>query len=79
MTSLGDLGVAAVYGVIYPPQAALVGFGRVQERPWAAGGRVEARPAVSATLSADHRVSDGIRGASFLAAVDRHLQAPEAL
>jgi pyruvate dehydrogenase E2 component (dihydrolipoamide acetyltransferase) len=79
VTSLGDLGVAAVFGVIYPPQVALVGFGRVQERPWAAGGRVEARPVISATLSADHRVSDGIRGAAFLAAVDRHLQAPEAL
>jgi pyruvate dehydrogenase E2 component (dihydrolipoamide acetyltransferase) len=37
------------------------------------------RPVVTATLSADHRVSDGHRGARFLAAVDRLLQAPEAL
>jgi pyruvate dehydrogenase E2 component (dihydrolipoamide acetyltransferase) len=79
VTSLGDLGVTTVYGVIYPPQVALVGFGRVTERPWATGGRLEARPVISATLSADHRVSDGIRGAAFLAAIDRHLQAPEAL
>jgi pyruvate dehydrogenase E2 component (dihydrolipoamide acetyltransferase) len=79
VTSLGDLGVAEVFGVIYPPQVALVGFGRVAERPWAAGGRVEARPAVTATLSADHRVSDGIRGARFLAALERELQAPERL
>lgn len=79
VTSLGDLGVQTVYGVIYPPQVALVGFGRVQERPWASGGKVEARPVVSATLSGDHRVSDGIRGAQFLAAVDRLLHAPEGL
>lgn len=79
VTSLGDLGVRTVYGVIYPPQVALVGLGRVQERAWAEGGRLEARPVVNATLSGDHRVSDGIRGAQFLAALDRLLQAPEDL
>jgi pyruvate dehydrogenase E2 component (dihydrolipoamide acetyltransferase) len=79
VTSLGDLGVSTVYGVIYPPQVALVGLGRVQERAWAEGGRLEARPVVNATLSGDHRVSDGIRGAHFLAALDRLLQAPEDL
>ncbi len=79
VTSLGDMGVGAVYGVIYPPQVALVGFGRVQERPWAAGGMLGVRPVVTVTLAADHRVSDGIRGAQFLAAIDRLLQDPEAL
>jgi len=79
VTSLGDLGVGAVYGVIYPPQVALVGFGRVGERPWAEAGRVEARPVVTATLSGDHRVSDGIRGAQFLSALGRILGAPEEL
>jgi pyruvate dehydrogenase E2 component (dihydrolipoamide acetyltransferase) len=79
VTSLGDLGVGTVYGVIYPPQVALVGFGRVQERPWASGGGVEVRPVVHASLSGDHRVSDGIRGAQFLATLDRLLQVPEEL
>jgi len=79
VTSLGDLGVAAVYGVIYPPQVALVGFGKVSERPWAENGRIEARPVVTATLSGDHRVSDGIRGAQFLSALGRLLGAPEEL
>ncbi|HEY6104572.1 MAG TPA: dihydrolipoamide acetyltransferase family protein [Anaeromyxobacteraceae bacterium] len=79
VTNLGDMGVGAVYGVIHPPQVALVGFGRVLTRPWAAEGKLEARPVVTATLSGDHRVSDGIRGAQFLAAVDRLLQSPEAL
>jgi pyruvate dehydrogenase E2 component (dihydrolipoamide acetyltransferase) len=71
--------VDTVYGVIYPPQVALVGFGKVAERPWAANGMVGARPVVTATLAADHRVSDGHRGGLFLAAVDRFLQQPEAL
>jgi pyruvate dehydrogenase E2 component (dihydrolipoamide acetyltransferase) len=79
VTSLGDLGVAAVYGVIYPPQVALVGFGKVQDRPWVEAGQVAVRPVVQATLSGDHRVSDGIRGALFLSAVERLLQAPEGL
>jgi len=79
VTNLGDLGVEAVYGVIYPPQVALVGFGRITERPWAEGGMMSARPVVLASLSADHRVSDGIRGALFLAAIDKWLQEPEKL
>jgi pyruvate dehydrogenase E2 component (dihydrolipoamide acetyltransferase) len=79
ITSLGDQGVGTVFGVIYPPQVALVGFGRVAERPWASGGMLGVRPSVTATLSADHRVSDGHRGALYLAAVDRLLQKPEDL
>jgi pyruvate dehydrogenase E2 component (dihydrolipoamide acetyltransferase) len=79
VTNLGDLGVDAVYGVIYPPQVALVGFGRVQERPWAQSGLLGVRPVVTATLSADHRVSDGHRGCLFLAGIDALLQTPEEL
>ncbi len=79
VTSLGDQGVTSVLGVIYAAQVALVGFGRVQERPWAEGGMVGARPLVVATLAADHRVSDGHAGALFLAAIDGHLQRPEEL
>nr|MBI3612099.1 2-oxo acid dehydrogenase subunit E2 [Nitrospirota bacterium] len=79
VTSLGEQGVEQVFGVIYPPQVALVGFGKVVERPWVAEGLVEARPVVTATLSADHRVTDGHRGGLFLAAVDRLLQEPSRL
>ncbi len=75
-TSLGDLGVDTVLGVIYPPQVALVGFGKVAERPWVVDGQIVPRPIVSVSLSADHRVSDGHRGAMFLAAIDRLLQNP---
>ena len=56
VTELGDR------GVVTPPQVALVGFGKVMERPWAEHGLVGARPVVMALLSADHRASDGHRG-----------------
>jgi pyruvate dehydrogenase E2 component (dihydrolipoyllysine-residue acetyltransferase) len=79
VTSLGEQGVETVFGIIYPPQVALVGFGKITERPWAANGMVGARPVMMATLAADHRASDGHRGALFLAAVDRILREPEKL
>lgn len=79
VTSLGDQGVEAVLGVIYPPHVALVGFGRIAERPWASDGRVVVRPVVTASLTADHRASDGHRGGLFLSAIDRLLQEPEKL
>lgn len=79
VTNLGDLGVESVHGVIYPPQVALVGFGAVVERPWAVGGLLGVRSVVTATLSADHRASDGATGAGFLHAIDHLLQQPEEL
>ena len=79
ITNLGDRGVEEVYGVIYHPQVALVGFGKVVERPWASGGMLGVRPVMAATLAADHRVSDGHRGGLYLAAIERLLQKPEEL
>lgn len=79
VTNLGDQGVEAVFPVIYPPQVAIVGFGKVTEQAWAEDGRVGARPTVSLTLAADHRVSDGLTGARFLADVERLLHRPEDL
>jgi pyruvate dehydrogenase E2 component (dihydrolipoamide acetyltransferase) len=79
VTNLGDQGVEVVHGVIYPPQVALVGFGRIAERPWVDAGAVVAMPTVTASLAADHRASDGHRGALFLARLGALLQQPEAL
>ncbi|MCX4781551.1 dihydrolipoamide acetyltransferase family protein [Streptomyces sp. NBC_01264] len=79
VTNLGDQGVEAVFGVIYPPQVALVGLGRVIEQPVAVDGMLTVHPTVTATLSADHRASDGATGARFLTAIDRLLQRPEEL
>jgi len=79
VTSLGETGVETVFGIIYPPQVALVGFGKITEQVWAVEGMLGAKPGVMATLAADHRVSDGHRGGLFLTAIDRILQEPEKL
>jgi pyruvate dehydrogenase E2 component (dihydrolipoamide acetyltransferase) len=76
VTSMGEQGVETVFGVIYPPQVALVGFGKVVDRPWVIEGQVVSRPVLTASLSADHRVTDGHRGGVFLSAIDRLLQEP---
>jgi len=65
--------------VIYPPQVAIVGFGRVVERPAVVDGRVVARAQVSVTLAADHRASDGHLGGQLLSAIQRALQSPDNL
>jgi len=77
VTNLGDTGVETVFGIIYPPQVAIVGFGRVTERPWAEDGLLGVRPALTVTLSADHRASDGQAGARLLAELTRVLRDPE--
>jgi len=79
VSNLGDQGVDSVFGVIYPPQVALAGFGRVVEQPFAEGGLLGVRSAVVATLSADHRVSDGLRGGRYLDRIAELLQQPEDL
>jgi pyruvate dehydrogenase E2 component (dihydrolipoamide acetyltransferase) len=79
VTNLGETGVESVFGVIYPPQVALVGFGRMETRPWSEDGKLFTAPLVTASLSADHRASNGIRGARFLAELRERLQHPEEL
>jgi pyruvate dehydrogenase E2 component (dihydrolipoamide acetyltransferase) len=79
ITNLGDQAIESVFGVIYPPQVALVGFGGIVTRPWVRDGVVCAQSLLCATLAADHRVSDGHRGALFLAELRDLLQQPQAL
>jgi len=79
VSSLGERGVETLFGVIYPPQVAIVGFGKVMVRPWVIDGAIGPRPIVTLTLAADHRVSDGHAGALFLAETAKLLQEPEKL
>jgi pyruvate dehydrogenase E2 component (dihydrolipoamide acetyltransferase) len=79
VTSLGDRGAESVLGVIHPPQVAMIGFGRIVDRPWIVDGLVVPRPVVQASLAADHRASDGHVGGLLLAAIDRALQSPDLL
>jgi pyruvate dehydrogenase E2 component (dihydrolipoamide acetyltransferase) len=79
ISSLGEGGVDTLYGVIHPPQVAIVGFGAPAVRAWAADGAVVARPVLTMTLAADHRVTDGHYGSQFLSAIATNLQSPGAL
>ncbi len=79
ISSLGERGVETLYGIIYPPQVAIIGFGTPLMRPWVCGEKVEIRQTVTVTLAADHRVSDGHRGSLFLNAIGNFLQEPETL
>ena len=79
VSSLGERGVETLYGVIYPPQVALVGFGRIGRKPVCVGDCIESRDVMTATLAADHRVSDGHSGARFLREIAALLQEPERL
>lgn len=79
LTSLGERGVDWVQPIIYPPQVAIVGAGTPTERPWVVAGKVAVRHVCELTLAADHRASDGHRGALFLKAIGTILQTPEVL
>jgi pyruvate dehydrogenase E2 component (dihydrolipoamide acetyltransferase) len=79
VTNLGDRGVEVVHGVIHPPQVALVGVGRIQERALVVDGAVVARPSAILSLAADHRASDGQVGSRLLNDIDALLQRPEDL
>lgn len=68
ITNLGELGVDSVFGVIYPPQVALLGFGKIRSNQ-----------TLIATLAADHRVTNGLIGSHFLSTIANLLQKPELL
>jgi pyruvate dehydrogenase E2 component (dihydrolipoamide acetyltransferase) len=76
LTDLGDRGADVVHGLIHPPQVALVGFGRIAERPVAVDGLLGIRRTVIATVAADHRATDGHAGSAFLATLDDLLGGP---
>lgn len=79
ITSIGEGGADKVFGLIYPPQVGIVGFGEISEQPFAEDGMLGIRPVVDVTLAADHRATDGLIGSRFLAALNKHLQNPEQL
>lgn len=79
ITSLGEGGAEKVFGLIYPPQVGIVGFGEISEQPFAENGMLGIQPVVDVTLAADHRATDGLIGSKFLAALNKYLQNPESL
>lgn len=79
LTNLGEGNADKVFGVIYPPQVTIIGFGSITEQPWAENKAVSVRPVISVTLGVDHRAIDGRLGSKFIAAINDNLQKPEEL
>ena len=76
ISNMGMFDVTSFVAIIQPPQSAVLAVGTVQDRPVVQGGEIVVREMMSATLSVDHRVSDGVEGAQFIADVKQHLERP---
>ena len=79
VTNLGPRGTPTVFPLIAPPQVAIVGFGRMQDRAWVVDQGIEVRPILSCTLAADHRVTHGHEGGLFLRTLESLLGHPDDL
>jgi pyruvate dehydrogenase E2 component (dihydrolipoamide acetyltransferase) len=79
ISNLGMYGVDAFQAIVNSPQAAILAVGRIVERPWAVDGAVVVRPVLTLTVSFDHRVVDGARGAEFLDTLAELLEEPTGL
>jgi pyruvate dehydrogenase E2 component (dihydrolipoamide acetyltransferase) len=66
ISNLGMLGVDAFQAIVNAPQAAILAVGRIVERPVSLQGALAVRPVLTLTVTFDHRVVDGARGAEFL-------------
>ena len=65
--------------ILNPPQSAILGMHKIQERPMAVGGKVEIRPMMYLALSYDHRIIDGREAVTFLVRVKELLEDPQRL
>jgi len=79
ITNIGEGSADKVFGVIYPPQVAIIGFGNITEQAFAENGMLGIRLVVDVTLAGDHRATDGITGSRFLGSLNKYLQNPESL
>ena len=77
VSTLGATGIDWFTPVLNPPQIAILGVGRVAERPVVIAGEVVARPMMTLTLVFDHRALDGHPAGLFLSALARRLAAGE--
>ena len=79
VTNVGDLGSDEVLGIIFPPQVALIGLGRIHKEAVLVDDSIRPGFVIEVTLSADHRVTDGLSGARFLASIEKYLLRPDQL
>ena len=66
LTNIGPTGVDWFHGIISPPQTAILAIGSLAPRPWLEGQALTVAPTMYLTMTLDHRVHDGRRGAEFL-------------
>ena len=76
VTNLGMFEIDAFTPILNPPEAAILGMGRVHRRPAAVNERVDIRPSMTLSLTFDHRVVDGAPAAQFLQRVKHLLEHP---
>lgn len=79
VSNLGMYGVETLIAIIQPGQAAILGVGKVEERPVVRDGQIVVRSMMTIALSADHRVTDGAQGAQFVAEIKDLLEHPARL
>jgi pyruvate dehydrogenase E2 component (dihydrolipoamide acetyltransferase) len=76
LSNLGMYGIREFAAVINPPQGAILAVGAGEQRPVVKGGALAIATVMSATLSCDHRVVDGVVGAEWLAAFKKIVEDP---
>ena len=76
VSNLGMFDVEHFTAIINPPEAAILAVGAVREVPVVKEGQVVAGLQVKATLSIDHRISDGVEAARFMLAMKKYLEEP---
>jgi pyruvate dehydrogenase E2 component (dihydrolipoamide acetyltransferase) len=76
VSNLGMYDVESFIAIINPPEAAILAVGSAREVPVVKDGAVVPGLRMKATLSVDHRVSDGVEGAQFLQALAQYLEEP---
>lgn len=66
ITNLGTYGVDAFTPILHPPQVAILGVGRIVQKPAVVGGQIAIRSTMTLSLTFDHRIIDGAPAAAFL-------------
>lgn len=79
LSNLGNHKIDEFHAILNPPQSIILATGQIAKRPVVIDDRVEARSTIFLTLSADHRVLDGVVGAAFLDRIRELLENPHAL
>jgi pyruvate dehydrogenase E2 component (dihydrolipoamide acetyltransferase) len=76
ISNLGMYDIDQFVAVLNPPQVAILAVGSIAERPFVVGRKLRAKPALTLTLTCDHRAIDGSEGAEFLRTVKELVETP---